>query len=161
MTNKPMGVAVYPHVTTGPAADTARVLDAIDESARVVLSLSDDEIDYFAWQIADANKKCADNLAESLMDSVDVLNAGGQAPDDDTAVTTALRALMALDAAQLADLAQKLAGVDATFSDRLADMLLGNLGVDAPPVMPSERFLRAVLQRVADDEYRHQVAMAQ
>lgn len=31
MTNKPMGVAVYPHVTTGPTADTARVLDAIDE----------------------------------------------------------------------------------------------------------------------------------
>ncbi len=105
MTNKPMGVAVYPHVTTGPAADTARVLDAIDESARVVLSLSDDEIDYFAWQIADANKKCADNLAESLMDSVDVLNAGGQAPDDDTAVTTALRALMALDEAQMRRLA--------------------------------------------------------
>ena len=95
------------------------------------------------------------------MDSVDVLNAGGQAPDDDTAVTTALRALMALDAAQLADLAQKLAGVDATFSDRLADMLLGNLGVDAPPVMPSERFLRAVLANVEREDYRYQVAMAQ
>lgn len=102
MANKPMGVAVYPHVTimtTGPA--------------------------------------------------------------DDPAVTAALRALLALDATQLAALAQKLAAADATFSDRLADMLLANVGVALPPVMPSERFLRAVLANVADDEYRHQVAMAQ
>lgn len=82
-------------------------------------------------------------------------------PADDLAVTTALRALMALDEAQLADLARKLAGVDATFSDRLADMLLGNVGVDLPPVMPSERFLRNVMANVDREDYRYQLAMAQ
>ena len=82
-------------------------------------------------------------------------------PADDTAVTNALRALMALDAAQLATLAAKLATVDATFSDRLADMLLINVGVDLPPVMPSEQFLRAVLANVEREDYRHQLAMAQ
>ena len=70
-------------------------------------------------------------------------------------------ALLALDDTQMAALAQRLAGADAATLDRLADMLLGNIGLDLPPVMPSERFMQRVLARVADDEYRHQVAWAQ
>lgn len=91
---------------------------------------------------------------------------------DDPAVTNALRALMALDAAQLATLAAKLATEDGALLDRLADMLLSEMGMDAPPVMPSEAFMRQLVaiadggkgytyEEFDDDDYYNLPAVAQ
>lgn len=94
----------------------------------------------------------------------------------DFAVVQAEQSLLALDATQLAALARRLAAADATVLDRLADMILGEIGLEPPlgmviggpairlddaPMSPSERFAQNVLQRVADEDCRYQLAMMQ
>ena len=71
-------------------------------------------------------------------------------PPDDTAVTAALRAVMALDGMQHAEFAARLAAIDARFADSLGAMVLEAVGLTMPPPFrrraPSEQFRRRIAE---------------
>ena len=69
-------------------------------------------------------------------------------PADDTAVTAALRAVMALDGMQQAAFAARLATMDARFADELGVIVLEAVGLTMPPPFrrrgPREEFRRRI-----------------
>ena len=77
-------------------------------------------------------------------------------PDDDTAVTAALRAVMALDGMQQAAFAARLAAMDARFADGLGVLVLDAVGLTmpAPPRRrgPSEEFRRRIAELAKEVE---------
>jgi hypothetical protein len=75
-------------------------------------------------------------------------------PADDTAVTAALRAVMALDGMQQVEFAARLSAIDARFADGLGVMVLEAVGLTMPPPPrrrgPSAEFRQRIAELARD-----------
>ena len=129
------GVDVYPHVVR--ADDAPQATTDIDALVAMLLALDGLQQCDLAAALARRDPRVADSLSTTIGDAV----AATRQPWCEVCN-------LQLDICRGHDLPP--------------GMVIGGpaLKLDAP-VSPSERFARNVLQRVADDDCRHQVAMAQ